>query len=50
MSELVAAGVDAAVDGAGVELAEELPESEADLPESDEVPLLSLEDFGLALP
>lgn len=50
LSELAGAGVDAVVDAAGAGLAEELSELEADLPESDEEPLLSLEDFGLALP
>jgi hypothetical protein len=50
LSELAGAGDDAVVDAAGVELVEEPSELEEDLPESDEEGLLSLEDFGLALP
>ena len=50
LSELAGAGDDAVAGAAGVEVAEELSELEADLPESDEELLLSLEDFGLALP
>ena len=50
MSELAGAGDDAATGAAGAEVAEELSELEADLPESDDELLLSLEDLGLALP
>jgi hypothetical protein len=50
LSELAGAGVDAVAGAAGAEVAEELSELEDDLPESDEELLLSLDDFGLALP
>jgi len=50
LSELAGAGDDAGAGAAGAEVAEELSVLEDDLPESDEELLLSLEDFGLALP
>ena len=50
MSELAGAGDDAVAGAAGAEVAEALSEPEDALPESDEELLLSLEDFGLALP
>jgi hypothetical protein len=50
LSELAGAGDDVVAGAAGAEVAEALSEPEDDLPESDEELLLSLEDFGLALP
>jgi hypothetical protein len=51
LSELAGAGDDAVAGAAGAEVAEALSELEGDLPASDEEELLlSLEDFGLALP